>query len=65
MKPSMVKRIRKELGMGKQELALKMGATKFSARTLVYRWENGLCKMSRANAQLLERVLEDHRAKQG
>jgi hypothetical protein len=52
------------MGLGKQELALKMGATRSSARVLVYRWEHGLSKMSRANAMLLERLLEEHRAKQ-
>ena len=63
MRPSAVKRIRKELGVSQRELAEMLGATKFSARVLVYRWERGLSKMSRANAMLLERILADHRAK--
>ncbi len=63
MKPSMVRRIRKELGVSQVELGEMLGATLSCARVLVYRWENGLRGMSRANAQLLERILDEHRAK--
>jgi DNA-binding transcriptional regulator YiaG len=62
MRPSQVRRIRKEMGVTQVALAEMLGATKFSARVLVYRWENGLSKMSRANAMLLEMLLEKHRA---
>lgn len=50
------------MGVTQKELAEMLGATKFSARVLVYRWEKGLSKMSRANALLLEMLLEKHRA---
>jgi len=60
MKPSDVKRIRKELGVTGAELAKMLKTT----RITVWRWESGETKVSPANQQLLEILLERHRQRE-
>ncbi len=60
MKPAVVTRIRKELGLTGPELSKMLGGSP----NLVWRWEHGVNRMSPANAQLLERILSEHRAKE-
>ena len=49
--------------MSQRRLAVMLGATELSSKVLVYRWEAGLNGMSRANATLLEKLIDEHRAK--
>jgi len=57
MKPADVRRIRKELGVTGARLAEMLKTT----RITVWRWERGETKVSPANQQLLEILLDRHR----
>ena len=59
IKPAVVTRIREEMGLSPPALSKLLGG----AENLVWRWEHGKAKPSAANAQLLEIVLAQHRAR--
>ena len=58
MKPRDIARIRKELGLSRPAL----GRALQTSESIVWRWENGVHRPSRAMQQLMEILLERHRA---
>ena len=58
MKPKDILRIRKELGLTRMGLARALQ----TSESIVWRWEHAVHRPSRAMQQLLEILLERHRA---
>ena len=61
MKPSEIKRLRKELGVSRLTLARMLGA---SGYTVVWKWEHGKTRISRPYKMLLETIMRQHREKE-